>query len=76
MSSGLFGSRPAAPAPAPKPAKPPVMPDPQSPEVLEAQRRTVADLAMGGRAGTVLTRAAAPQTLAGSYSAPKLGSGA
>ncbi len=52
----------------PKPTPPPRMPDPFSPESLEAKRRTMADAAMGGRAASTLTTAGsrAAGTIAGS----------
>lgn len=60
-------SQPAIPNPKP----PPAMPDPESPSVLAAKRKTVAEQMMKGRAANTLTQ----PTLAsgGSYTAQKLG---
>jgi hypothetical protein len=66
----LFGGG----APQPKLTAPPVMPDPMSPDAMEAKRRAVAKAGEGGRQSTQLTTsAAAGGTLAGDYSGTKLG---
>lgn len=60
---------PAAP-PTPTPTPPPNMPDPMSPEVLEARRTAMAKGAASGRAGSTLT------TPLGAGAAPAKSSGA
>lgn len=72
--SGLFGSKTVVQAPT-TPTPPPNMPDPASPEVLEARRKAMATV--GGRQSTILSTASsrAGDTLAGSAGARTLGNG-
>jgi hypothetical protein len=65
--SNLFGSR----EPAPKPKPPAVMPDSESPAVLEEQRRAANDIMMRrGRTSTILSDV----SRGSEYSGSKLGS--
>lgn len=52
----MFAKATPTPPPAPTPLPPPTMPDPGSPEVMAAQRRTVAEAQQrSGRTSTILT---------------------
>lgn len=62
-------STPKAPTP-----EPPVrMPDPLSPDALDAKRRTMAAGAQGGRSSTTLTQPMAPTLASGTYGGTKAG---
>lgn len=69
----MFGSRPQVVIPptpaAPDVLPPPRMPDPNSPSALDAQRRTLAAGALGGRQATILTTMA--DRKAGGSAAPR-----
>lgn len=53
---GLFSPKPPSPPPMPAVQKPAVLPDEQSPAVLEAKRRAQTDMMQrAGRSSTILT---------------------
>lgn len=64
----MFGAK-SAPPPTPTPAAP--MPDPQSPGILEARKKSAESImSRAGRASTILSA----ENNGGNYSATKLGS--